>query len=114
MTVKEIVDAPKGAYFAFDAAGENFGIMRKDRVSLSSKRGESYFLYYTGVSLSQTYRKPKHINLRYDVDPKLPIPFDESSEKFYSIEPEDFRKSKIGMLTSVFTADDVNVSWNLP
>ena len=111
MTIKQIVDAPKGTLFAFNAERKNFGIFRKNRTIAPSKRDESYFLYHTGIASSQMYGGPKRATMSFDPHLKLPIPFDENSKDFYSTKPEDFRKSKIGILTNVFCAEKVDVSW---
>ena len=113
MTIEQIVDAPKGTLFAFNAEGKSFGIFRKDRTTAPSrpKQDESYFLYHTGIASSQMYGGPKRATMRFEPHLKLPIPFDVNSADFYSRKPEDFRKSKVGILTNVFCAEKVDVSW---
>lgn len=114
MTYEQIKKAPKGTFFAFNAHEENFAIMRKinyEPAGASDPAGAAYLIHDGPTAVKETSKHtPGQAQLRFDKGGRIPIT--DNSLAFYSVEPDDFRKSKIGMINIVFHAKIVAMNWD--
>jgi len=89
MTIKQIQEAPVGAWFAFiyqDVSVHNVAIMRK---VLFKMRGSGGILVHGGISLSQS---GDQLSVYYDKEIDIPIAND--SIEHYHIDTKSFRTVK--------------------
>jgi len=111
MTFEQIKKAPKGAFFAFNAGNENFAIMRKIDFEPPTGPPLAAILVHDGPTAVKEVSKhtPERAQLRFDKGGRIPVT--DNSLAFYSVDPDDFRKAKIGIMTTVFQAKSVAMNW---